>query len=72
LRLIAPGKLGRENRCLQDRATNRPASSTSTRYGGTIGQSELASFVDPTELVRYFSGMSLDPRAALRAFVESR
>jgi hypothetical protein len=40
-------------------------------YGGTVGASELASFVTPFELVRAFDGRGTDPRAALHAFVEN-
>jgi REP-associated tyrosine transposase len=39
-------------------------------YAGTVGAAGLASFVSPRELVRAFDGRGIDPRAALRAFVE--
>jgi REP-associated tyrosine transposase len=41
-------------------------------YGGTIGVTGLASFVDPTEVVSGFCQTGIDPRAALRIFVEAR
>ena len=40
-------------------------------YGGTVGARPLSSFVDPLELVRAFDGRGLDPRVALRIFVET-
>ena len=40
-------------------------------YGGTVGAQELASFVNPHDLVRAFEGHGNDARASLRAFVES-
>ena len=39
-------------------------------YAGTIGVKSLASFVDPGELIRDFAQTGIDPRAALRVFVE--
>lgn len=47
-----------------------PATWPWSSYGGTVGVSALASFVDPSELVEYFRQSGIDPRAALRAFVE--
>jgi putative transposase len=41
-------------------------------YAGTVGLRELASFVDPAELLETFAHTGIDCRAALRVFVESR
>jgi REP element-mobilizing transposase RayT len=40
-------------------------------YAGTVGATGLGSFVDPTELIRAFDGRGIDPRVALRTFVEA-
>lgn len=48
-----------------------PAAWPWSSYGGTIGVTSLASFIDPREVVRAFSRSGIDPRAALRAFVEA-
>lgn len=39
-------------------------------YAGTIGVAGLASFIDPSEVLRVFDDAGIDPHAALRAFVE--
>ena len=48
-----------------------PAAWSWSSYGGTVGATALASFVNPAEIVRAFEGRGIDPRAALRAFVEA-
>lgn len=40
-------------------------------YGGTVGATELASFVDPDEVLRAFDWTGRDPRTALRMLVET-
>lgn len=47
-----------------------PAAWPWSSYGGTVGATELASFVNPRELISTFADRGIDPRAALRAFVE--
>jgi REP element-mobilizing transposase RayT len=39
-------------------------------YAGTVGLTELASFVDPARVLRYFDWPRVDPQAALRRHVE--
>ena len=50
-----------------------PAAWPWSSYGGTVGATglSLSSFVNPAELVRAFDGRGVDPRVALRAFVEA-
>ena len=48
-----------------------PAAWPWSSYGGTVGATGLSSFVNPAELVRAFDGRGVDPRVALRAFVEA-
>lgn len=48
-----------------------PAAWPWSSYGGTVGATPLASFVSPVEVVRVFDGRGIDPRAALRVFVEA-
>jgi REP element-mobilizing transposase RayT len=48
-----------------------PAAWLWSSYGGTVGATGLASFVSPLEVIRVFEGRGIDPRAALRAFVEA-
>lgn len=39
-------------------------------YGGTVGLKALPSFVNPAEVVSAFDAVGIDPRAALRVYVE--
>lgn len=48
-----------------------PAAWPWSSYAGTVGATGLGSFVDPTELIRAFDGRGIDPRVALRTFVEA-
>lgn len=47
-----------------------PAAWPWSSYAGTVGMAGLSSFVDPRELLRGFADTGIDPRAALRVFVE--
>jgi REP element-mobilizing transposase RayT len=47
-----------------------PAAWPWSSYGGTVGARALSSFVNAREVVDVFAGRGIDPRAALRAFVE--
>lgn len=48
-----------------------PAAWPWSSYAGTVGARGLGSFVDPREVLRVFDGKGMDPRVALRAFVEA-
>jgi putative transposase len=39
-------------------------------YAGTVGLAPLATFVDPTRILRYFARPDNEPQAALRRYVE--
>lgn len=47
-----------------------PADWAWSSYAGTIGLTELPSFIDPARVLRYFEWPEADPRAALRLHVE--
>lgn len=47
-----------------------PANWPWSSYAGTVGLSELASFVNPSRILGCFDRPRVDPRAALRAAVE--
>jgi len=48
-----------------------PADWPWSSYAGTVGAAGLASFVESRELRHVFAGCGIDPRAALRTFVEA-
>jgi len=59
------------NNPVNARLSSSPATWPWCSYGGTVGATALASFVNPREVVGVFEGHGIDPRAALRAFVEA-
>jgi putative transposase len=48
-----------------------PQDWTWSSYRGTVGLAEPASFVDPARVLACFGDAGIDPKAALRAFVEA-
>lgn len=51
-------------------ACSNPADYRWSSYAGTVGVAELASFVDPTQIVRSAERISDDPVGALRRHIE--
>jgi putative transposase len=59
------------NNPVRARLCSSPATWRWSSYAGTVGATGLAPFVNAREVVTAFNGRGIDPRAALRAFVEA-